>query len=66
MRVFRFLLAVYKWARSGFKIALNKDKRLATCMACEHLQEDLTCGVCGCYVKVKTKWRTEECPEGKW
>lgn len=40
-------------------------KRLDICMACPD-RTGVTCGVCHCFVRAKTKLVTEKCPQGKW
>lgn len=46
-------------------------RRLAICKApCAKLAGDPEgnprCAECGCYVKRKTRWRSQSCPLGKW
>jgi hypothetical protein len=48
-------------------------KRLDICRGtdttprCEHLRwADLNCGVCGCFVDIKARFRKQHCPLGKW
>lgn len=44
-----------------------KNERMSECYRCPFLNESLMqCKSCGCFVKVKTEFRQEECPEGKW
>lgn len=39
-------------------------KRLETCKACPHLiEEKMRCGLCGCLMEHKAKWRTTTCPD---
>lgn len=76
----RFLKA---GAKIVFEVELLKDTALADwrfeqCRACDKFNaEDETCGVCGCFMDVKTthkrsknlkKWRIEttHCPQGRW
>lgn len=43
--------------------------RLSLCRACPHLQRTAAgsrCDLCHCYVRLKTKFRAESCPAGKW
>ncbi|CAN5410681.1 hypothetical protein BH11PLA2_BH11PLA2_34670 [soil metagenome] len=40
----------------------NFERRLRTCEGCELLQDNGTCGQCGCPVALKAKWRSEKCP----
>lgn len=37
-------------------------------LECERCEDNIkgTCDVCGCNIKLKTKWYTEECPLNKW
>jgi hypothetical protein len=46
---------------------LTKNTRLAICNMCE-LRVGSRCShpECGCFLKEKTKYATEECPDGKW
>jgi hypothetical protein len=42
--------------------------RLAICGQCKRLEpgEHPVCRECGCYVKIKARFRTGKCPLGKW
>lgn len=46
------------------------DVRLEICRACEHLTKRPLgierCKVCHCILKVKTLFKSQHCPEGKW
>jgi len=42
-----------------------KRKRLEVCNTCE-FKRGSTCGKCGCILVLKTRIKTETCPEGKW
>jgi len=45
----------------------TKAARLAACEACAHfIVADRRCQKCGCWMELKTKFRTASCPEGKW
>tara|TARA_R110000787_G_scaffold250180_2_gene355792 strand:- start:577 stop:903 length:327 start_codon:yes stop_codon:yes gene_type:complete len=38
--------------------------RLDTCKACPHLKASyMRCGMCGCLVEHKAKWKTTTCPD---
>tara|TARA_Y100000593_G_scaffold60835_1_gene112814 strand:+ start:4238 stop:4777 length:540 start_codon:yes stop_codon:yes gene_type:complete len=38
--------------------------RLDACNACPHLmKESMRCGLCGCLIEHKAKWKTTECPD---
>lgn len=39
--------------------------RLATCKSCEH-RVATNCSKCGCFVMLKIRVASEECPAGKW
>ena len=40
-------------------------KRKTICRRCDHNKGGL-CGRCGCVIMLKTKLKTENCPEGFW
>tara|TARA_R100000808_G_scaffold7806_1_gene22518 strand:+ start:1278 stop:1592 length:315 start_codon:yes stop_codon:yes gene_type:complete len=38
--------------------------RLDACKACPHLKEKfMRCGLCGCMIQHKAKWKTTTCPD---
>ncbi len=42
-------------------------KRAEVCSTCPSLnKEEYKCGECGCYLKYKMNWATQECPLEKW
>jgi len=41
-------------------------RRLEICRNCDRLEEDGTCGICTCYMTIKTKFKAAKCPEGRW
>ena len=42
-------------------------KRAEICNSCVHfIKKDNSCGICGCWMEVKAKWRTSKCPKEKW
>lgn len=51
-------------------VKLNSDQinaRLSICNQCEWFRpEDDRCASCGCFVKEKATWRSEDCPVGNW
>ncbi len=66
MRVIRFLIALVKYLLWGDRVDTQTyDKRITACISCEHLN-DKKCGICGCYVKKKARWSSEDCPKNKW
>lgn len=73
-RLTNFVKAVGKYAYSGFK-NVNEDQlksRLAVCADCDYLVNESQCYICGCKSKHgnkilnKAKWKSEDCPLGKW
>lgn len=44
-----------------------QKERMDICKACPMLRPvSKTCKKCGCYVNLKTKIKTEQCPLSKW
>lgn len=60
-------LGVVKWIASGSPVvsSADRDNRLALCKACQHINNS-RCGLCGCFLTVKSWMTTERCPKGKW
>lgn len=47
----------------------EQEKRLAICRGCDRYNENdgnPKCMDCGCYLKIKTSWAGESCPQKKW
>ncbi len=45
----------------------EKDKRFEICKSCEFfVTQSQRCMKCGCYMPIKTGWRSQKCPIGKW
>jgi len=43
------------------------QRRFGICEQCDYFNPDTArCSKCGCYMRVKTAFRTATCPEGKW
>ncbi|OMI16719.1 DUF6171 family protein [Leptospira weilii] len=45
------------------------NKRLSLCLSCPLLLKTFLserCSSCGCFVRLKTKLKSESCPIGKW
>lgn len=51
-----------------FDFATQEQKNIweAVCQSCEHVQEDGTCGACGCLREALMNLATSVCPKGKW
>lgn len=66
---YNFLKALIKRILGGVEDTDQKTYwyRITTCNNCEELdKQEMECTVCGCPVKLKTKWQTESCPLNKW
>lgn len=45
----------------------EKARRLDVCHGCEYLiTAEQRCSKCGCFVEVKSGFRTASCPDGRW
>jgi len=45
----------------------TRATRLAVCEACANfIAADRRCQKCGCWMEIKTKFRTATCPDAKW
>mgnify|MGYP003149885345 CR=1 FL=1 len=64
-KIFKFLKALIKWAACGFRFFKLAQERFTICRGCPELR-GFICKVCGCNLKLKTKFLTEECPLKKW
>ncbi|EMO96079.1 MULTISPECIES: DUF6171 family protein [Leptospira] len=45
------------------------NERLSTCLSCSLIIKTFLlerCSVCGCFVRLKTKIKSESCPISKW
>jgi hypothetical protein len=54
--------------KAEFVSRLVHEKRMAICMACPHLKNKIkigggNCGLCGCFIKSKTKYKKSQCPD---
>ena len=61
-----FSSEVIKFAKGGFKYVSPEDyeERLDTCFKCPHVRNPgLRCGLCGCNMELKAKWKTSHCPD---
>jgi tetratricopeptide (TPR) repeat protein len=59
--------AMANFMGTGFKVASPElqQKRLQTCATCEHFT-GMRCQICGCFIQVKSRMLSEDCPIGKW
>jgi hypothetical protein len=61
-----FSKEVAKYVAEGAPNVSQEDyeARLAACDACPHLmREKMRCGLCGCMLETKARWRTTTCPD---
>jgi len=43
------------------------EERMAICLGCPRLfKPTKQCKECGCFMRIKTRLRSAECPIGKW
>ena len=64
-----FTKASLSFIKSGFKKSPEKvhDSRILTCLSCDRYDsKDDECLECGCKIKYKADWLSEECPLNKW
>ena len=59
-----------KHGNDGFKhvTVTEYTTRMKTCVDCEHFTKTQSCGLCGCHMPVKARWRTTQCADNppKW
>ncbi len=62
-----FLKDTSKFILNGLPVLNDEDytKRLEICNSCE-FRKNHTCSICSCYLPIKARWKTTECPEKKW
>lgn len=55
------------WRKTGYELASAdvSEQRLNTCKACAHYDAG-RCGICHCYMTLKTKLKAAVCPQGHW
>jgi hypothetical protein len=66
-KITNFLGAIAGFVADGMTTVTKEqyEERMNMCGSCEHL-EKATCGVCKCYLPVKAKMRSQNCPLNKW
>tara|TARA_Y100001938_G_scaffold149474_1_gene236406 strand:- start:2017 stop:2247 length:231 start_codon:yes stop_codon:yes gene_type:complete len=58
-----------KYLADGAKNVPEEEylRRAKICDSCVHfVRKKNACGICGCYMHVKAKWKISECPKEKW
>ncbi len=43
-----------------------EKERIEICLTCDRLTDEFKCSECGCFMKVKAKLLTQNCPLRKW
>jgi len=71
-----FLFQLFHRIIARKELLVNDDlqqTRLLKCNDCEHIRnvnlilfKTNKCNECGCYLKIKTKFKFEECPDENW
>jgi Family of unknown function (DUF6171) len=66
--IYSALKAMYWFITSGCEKLPERDRneRFAHCKGCAMLQASMRCGMCGCWVRIKTWLPKEACPADKW
>ena len=66
-RIINFLIALIKYMIIGDRVDDHVyEDRISICEGCDNLTKERTCSICTCFIDVKAKWSTEECPKNKW
>ena len=60
-----------EYVKQGAPNVTTEDyiQRLEECNNCKHIiRENMRCGLCGCLLEHKAKWKTTDCPDkpSKW
>jgi len=55
------------WRKAGYELAeaTASEQRLNQCKVCAQYSSG-RCGICHCYMTLKTKLKTATCPQGQW
>ena len=59
------LLEFLKSGRVKASSQMEKD-RIEACLSCDKLTDDFRCTQCGCFIRIKAKLLTSNCPLRKW
>lgn len=65
----RFFKSLYKHILDMFRHVKKTEakRRMDICKECPFFNsKNSTCNNCGCYLPMKTKWKSEHCPIEKW
>lgn len=66
-RMWNFTKAIWYYSIGGFKNVNPNEyvRRLDICSPCENNIKGI-CDECGCILKLKARWKSENCPIDKW
>lgn len=67
--ILNFSKSLYNHFLNLFRHVSKKEasRRLNICKECKYYTPDTSrCKECGCYLLIKTKWKSEDCPIHKW
>ncbi len=67
----RFLAALWRWVAElcPTPIPTERRSRVRACSLCPYQQRRRgveSCLLCGCWLPLKRRWSTEQCPSGRW
>lgn len=68
-KALNFSKSVVKHVATGAKNSSEEEsaKRMSICESCDRFDKiNRTCLSCGCFLDLKVKWQTSECPLRKW
>jgi hypothetical protein len=68
-KAINFSKAVVKHVYNGAKNCTDEEsnRRISLCETCDRFNKsDRTCFECGCFLDLKVKWESSQCPLGKW
>jgi len=68
-KVFNFAKALVSHVAAGMPTASKEEqqRRISLCLVCPHyLPKNRACGLCGCFVNMKTQWADQTCPDNRW
>lgn len=67
MRTWNFALAVARFVADGCRTVTREQyrRRLAICQPCDARKAG-RCTRCDCWIQLKARLRSEDCPRGRW
>ena len=66
-KITNFTKALFKYSAAGFTDVDVEEYRgrMKICNSCD-LNKNGNCEACGCIIRKKAWWKTEDCPKDKW